>query len=386
MTLKRLNPCSSSCFSSAAASGSAVIHRRPSGLFCDGSCSEAVALAFNTRLAASEQQSRLAEDCESASRLIQGVGSTQPPPKCRRSMRGKSSLVAQCRDVGSGGSHPATDPEEGRLAMCPQGHQRVMPLRKAVQAWCGVCRRPFTWRRWKALRANELMPELDGAGDPPCRLSVSGGDLLADDQLPHSGARMLRGVRRLGRLPMRFHGKTKVEKLPTDLESASSRKRRRCSPCAYSAGGGAHPADDELPALDFRVLMDVCRLGHLPKLFSDPRTEEDRAEHRLADRIRKTKVKLLPTTLKFLRDNVECRLADRKRKSLGPLLPTTQSFLKDEAERRLVDREREREGELFNAIFIASPGLSQNGRLLVELCGSGTSPVCAGPLAPLWPF
>ena len=381
MALNRLLTCSNRCFGSAAASGSAVIHGRPSGLFCDGSCSQAVALALNKRLAASEQQSRLAEDCESASRRIREAWNAS----CRRrSMLGKSFLVAQRRDVGSGGSHPATDPEEGRLAMCPQGHQRVMPLRKAVQAWCGVCRRPFTWRRWKALRANELMPELDGAGDPPCRLSVSGGDLLADDQLPHSGARMLRGVRRLGRLPMRFHGKTKVEKLPTALESASSRKRRRCSPCAYSAGGGAHPADDELPALDFRVLMDVCRLGHLPKLFSDPRTEEDRAEHRLADRIRKSKVKLLPTTQKFLRDNAEGRLADRKRKSLGPLLPTTQSFLKDEAERRLVDREREREGELFNAIISVTH--NENGRLLVELCGIGTSPVCAGPLAPLWPF
>ena len=31
-----------------------------------------------------------------------------------------------------------------------------------------------------------------------------------------------------------------------------------------AAGSGVHPADDQLPPLDGRILEDVCRLGHLP--------------------------------------------------------------------------------------------------------------------------
>ena len=52
-----------------------------------------------------------------------------------------------------------------------------------------------------------------------------------------------------------------------------------------------------MPALGASFLEEVRRLGRLPRMFNDPRSEEDNAEHRLADRFRHLKHWLLPTTL-----------------------------------------------------------------------------------------
>ena len=62
-------------------------------------------------------------------------------------------------------------------------------------------------------------------------------------------------------------------------DTANGTAERRMQEDGSSAGGGAHPADDQLPPLDARILKEVRRLGRLPKLFNDPRSQEEKAEH-----------------------------------------------------------------------------------------------------------
>ena len=93
--------------------------------------------------------------------------------------------------------------------------------------------------------------------------------------------------------------------LPCRRETPVKKNRsadRRKQEDGSSAGGGAHPADDQLSTLDAGILEEVCRLGHLPRRPYDPRSEEDEAEERLADRTRKSIGKLLPATLTFLKE------------------------------------------------------------------------------------
>lgn len=51
-------------------------------------------------------------------------------------------------------------------------------------------------------------------------------------------------------------------------------------------GGGPHPAEDALPALDDGILQAVRILGRFPKEMKKPLSEEDKHECKLAHRIR----------------------------------------------------------------------------------------------------
>ena len=54
--------------------------------------------------------------------------------------------------------------------------------------------------------------------------------------------------------------------------------------------------------LDAGFLEEVRRLGRWPQMFNHRRSEEDNAEHKLADRLRKLKHKLSPTTLQSMEE------------------------------------------------------------------------------------
>ena len=129
-----------------------------------------------------------------------------------------------------------------------------------------------------------------------------------------------------------------------------------------SAGGGVHPADDQqplldarimedvrrlgdqLPLVDARILRDVRRLGRLPKRLNDPRSQEEKAEHRLADRIRTSWKRLLPTTQASLEE-------------FGSLLPRLYAQIRQAVHRlgRLPERFRQ-------SMTIQNKGRTQTGK------------------------
>ena len=77
------------------------------------------------------------------------------------------------------------------------------------------------------------------------------------------------------------------------MQPSSDRSR---SPSRLGSSGGDHPAVDGLPNLDASILRAVRGLGRHPVEMNDPKTEEAKAETRLALRIRKNRGKLLPET------------------------------------------------------------------------------------------
>jgi len=63
-----------------------------------------------------------------------------------------------------------------------------------------------------------------------------------------------------------------------------------------SSSGGPHPSEDVLPALDKCILGAIHELGRYPKELNTTSSEEDKAEQKLAQKIRQRWEALLPET------------------------------------------------------------------------------------------
>ena len=99
------------------------------------------------------------------------------------------------------------------------------------------------------------------------------------------------------------------------MQPSSDRSR---SPSRLGSSGGDHPAVDGLPNLDASILRAVRGLGRHPVEMNDPKTEEAKAETRLALRIRRSRDKLLPQTRAWL-EGLRAEPASRKQlASTGP--------------------------------------------------------------------
>ena len=94
----------------------------------------------------------------------------------------------------------------------------------------------------------------------------------------------------------------KVRRLADRLRKTKRKKERKGSFCQPRDRRRKFVPDASGDYLDAGILRDVRRLGHLPRRFWRPQSEEDKAECRLADRIRKSRGKLLPATLIFLKN------------------------------------------------------------------------------------
>ena len=110
-------------------------------------------------------------------------------------------------------------------------------------------------------------------------------------------ARTLRDVRRLGHLPKNFDNpQVEEDKAENRLADRIQKSCDKVLTATLTILKDILLNDqvrkvrrlDQPPPLDAGILEDVRRLGHLPKLFNGPRSEEDKAEHRLADRNRKS--------------------------------------------------------------------------------------------------
>ena len=144
--------------------------------------------------------------------------------------------------------------DAGTLAMCAQGHQRLMPQEKSSQVWCKGCRKMCAWSGWKALLCKESMPENDAAGHPPCRhpvnthASTHAVEITKRPRVSLSRSRLL-GDKKSGNTCNHETGKGLTDsRMPED---------------GSMAGGGDHPAGDQ--ALDHVIPQKVRRLAHLPE-------------------------------------------------------------------------------------------------------------------------